>query len=97
MKITTAIQKSDYQDITITVSQEDIEKIMHSISKIICRNLPTDNCQLGINCKFDHINNINYTPESYKIQTRNNTHKNYQGNEITTDQLLQIVYHQTIQ
>ena len=50
VKITTTIQKTNYQDITITGNQEDIEKTIHSISKIIYRNFPTDNCQFGIDC-----------------------------------------------
>ena len=50
VKITTTIQKTNYQDITITGNQEDIEKTIHSINKIIYRNFPTDNCQFGIDC-----------------------------------------------
>ena len=95
VKISTTLQKTDYQDITITGNQEDIEKTIHSISKIIlCKNFPTDNCQFGIDCKFEHINNINYTQDSHKAKTKNNTQKNYQANQITTDQLNQIVNHQ---
>ena len=95
VKISTTLQKTDYQEITITGNQEDIEKTIHSISKIIlCKNFPTDNCQFGIDCKFEHINNINYTQDSHKTKTKNNTQKNYQANQITTDQLNQIVNHQ---
>ena len=98
VKISTTLQKTDYQDITITGNQEDIEKTIHSISKIIlCKNLPTDNCQFGIDYKFEHINNINYTQESHKTQTTNKTQKNYQANQIKTDQLNQIISHQIIQ
>ena len=95
VKISTTLQKTDYQDITITGNQEDIEKTIHSISKIIlCKNLPTDNCQFGIDYKFEHINNINYTQESHKTQTTNKRQKNYQANQIKTDQLNQIINHQ---
>ena len=95
VKISTTLQKTDYQDITITGNQEDIEKTIHSISKIIlCKNFPTDNCQFGIDYKFEHINNINYTQESHKTQTTNKTQKNYQANQIKTDQLNQIINHQ---
>ena len=74
VKITTAIQKTDHQGITIISNQEDIEKTIHSINKImLCRNIPTDNCYFGIDCKFEHINNINYTQESYKTQAASNT------------------------
>ena len=98
VEITTTTQKTDYRDITITGNQEDIENKIHSISKIIlCRNFPTDNYQFGIDCKFEHINNINYTQESYKTQATSNTQKSYQANQITTVQLTQIVNHQTIQ
>ena len=98
VKISTTLQKTDYQDITITGNQEDIEKTIHSISKIIlCKNFPTDNCQFGIDYKFEHINNINYTQESHKTQTTNKTQKNYQANQIKTDQLNQIISHQIIQ
>ena len=98
VKITTTIQKTDYQDITITGNQEDIEETIHSISKIIlCRNFPTGNCQFGIDCKFEHINNINYTQESYKTQTTSNTQKTCRANQTTAYQLTQIVNHQTIQ
>ena len=45
VKISTALKKTDYQDIAITGNQEDIEKLIHSISKIIlCKNFPTDHC-----------------------------------------------------
>ena len=95
VKISTTLQKTDYQDITITGNQEDIEKTIHSISKIIlCKNFPTDNCQFGIDYKFEHINNINYTQESHKTQTTNKRQKNYQANQIKTDQLNQIINHQ---
>ena len=74
VKITTTNQRTDYQDIMITGDQEDKEKTIHSKSKIIlCRNFPTDNCQFGIDCKFEHVNNINYTQESYKRQATSNT------------------------
>ena len=61
---------------------------------MLCKNFPIGNCQFGIDCKFEHINNINYTQESHKTKTTNNTQKNYQANQITTDQLNQIVNHQ---
>ena len=81
VKISTALKKTDYQDIAITGNQEDIEKLIHSISKIIlCKNFPTDHCQFGIDCKFEHINNINYTQESHKTQTTNNTQKTTKQN-----------------
>ena len=97
VKTTTTIQNTDYQDITITGNQEDIKATIHSISKIIlCKNFPTNNRQFGIDCKFEDINNINYTQESNKTQTINTT-KNCQANQITTDQLTQIVNHQTTQ
>ena len=45
VKISTALKKTDYQDIAITGNQEDIEKLIHSISKtILCKNFPTDHC-----------------------------------------------------
>ena len=73
VKISTTLQKTDYHDITIAGNQEDIEKTIHSISKIIlCKNFPTDNCQFGIDCKFEHINNISYLQESHKTQPTNN-------------------------
>ena len=98
VKISTTLQKTDYQDITITGNQEDIEKTIHSISKIIlCKNFPTDNCQFGTDYKFEHINNINYTQESHKTQTTNKTQKNYQANQIKTNQLNQIINHQITQ
>ena len=89
VKITPTIQITNYQDITITVNQEDIEKTIHSISKIIlCKNLPTNNFQFVIDCKFKHINNITYTLEMHKTHTTNNTQKTYQANKITRDQLI---------
>ena len=60
VKITTTIQKPDYQDIKLTGNQEDIEKTIHSIRKIVlCKNVPTNNCQFRIDCKFEQMNNIN--------------------------------------
>ena len=45
IKISTALEKIDYQDITITGNQEDIAKTIHSRSKVIlCKKFPTDNC-----------------------------------------------------
>lgn len=86
VKITTTIQKPDYQDIKVTGNQEDIEKTIHSIRKIVlCKIVPTNNCQFRIDCKFE------------QKQTTNNTQKNYQTNQITTDQLTQIINHQTTQ
>ena len=74
VKISTTIQKTDYQDLTITGNQDDIEKTIHSISKIIlCKNFQTDNL-FGIDYKFKHINNINYTQENHKTQ-KQITHK----------------------
>ena len=68
VKITTTFQKTGSQENTITGNQEDIEKTIQSISKrILCKNLPTDKCQFGIDCKLEHMNNIHYTQESRKI------------------------------
>ena len=71
VKITTTIQNTDYQDITITGNQEGIETIIHSISKtILCKNYPTNNCQFGIDCKLEHVNK--YQLHSGKQQNTNN-------------------------
>ena len=67
VKITTTFQKTGSQENTITGNQEDIEKTIQSISKrILCKNFPTDKCQFGIDCKFEHMNNIHYTQASRK-------------------------------
>ena len=60
VKITTTIQKPDYQDIKVSGNQEDIEKTIHPISKIVlCKNVLTKYCQFRIDCKFEQMNNIN--------------------------------------
>ena len=48
------------------------------------QKLSKDDCQFGVDCKFEHINNINYTQESFKTQATINIQKTYQANQITT-------------
>ena len=59
VEITTSLTVSDYQDVMITGNANNINNSLKEISEIVlCKNVSSNFCTYGPECKFQHRNNI---------------------------------------